>query len=130
MTVTADTAVKRPRPEKTPEETVAGIRRQIPALERRAYGEDPWMAAEMWQLAEELKAATVRVVADMRYPDPRYPDPRTGAPGPRYRWEDIGFAFGITGLTALKRWKAETDRINEARRAAEKAEAEAGIEVE
>jgi hypothetical protein len=122
MTVTADTAVKRPRPEKTPEETVAGIRRQIPAIERRAYREDPWMAAEMWSLAEELRAATVRVVADMRYPGPDGEPP--------YRWDDIGFSFGITGLTALKRWKKETDRINEARRAAEKAEAEAGIEME
>jgi hypothetical protein len=83
---------------------IDGLRRQIKAVEKRAVSEDPWMAADMLGLAGQLEEATVRVIAAHR---------RNG-----YRWDDIGFSLGITGLTALKRYKKQADEINAARAAA------------
>lgn len=98
-------AAVKARREKTPEELVDGVRRQITALERRAVGEDPWMAAEMLTLADELKAAAVRVIAAYRKPDPE-----TGKPA--YRWADIGFSIGASEEACIKRYKKQADAIN------------------
>jgi hypothetical protein len=101
--------VAKPKREKTSEEMVEGVVRQIAGLERRAAGEDPWMVADMLGLAEELKAAAVRVIAAYRYPD--------AAGAPAYRWADIAFSLGITPETAIKRYKKEVDKINFSRAA-------------
>jgi hypothetical protein len=93
--MTAAVAVKR---EKTPEEMIGAAERMIRAIETRAAGEDPWMAADMLRLSGELEEATVRTVARLR------------ARG--YLWDDIGFSFGITGTTAVKRWAAKAATIN------------------
>jgi hypothetical protein len=75
---------------KDTEELISGIRRQIRALEPRAAAEDPWAAAEMLRLATELQAAATRVIRQLR---------DTG-----YTWPDIGFAIGISDVTACKRY--------------------------
>lgn len=80
----------RTRPEKTPEEMVAGVSRQIDGLERRARNEDPWMVADMLALAAKLEAAAVRTVGDLR--------------DRGYTWNDIGLSLGISALTAYKRY--------------------------
>jgi hypothetical protein len=81
------------RERKTTEEMVAGIRRQIRALEVRGLDEDPWVARDMTDLADELNAAAGRTVARLR------------AAG--YTWADIGQSFGLTYQAAWKRWHSE-----------------------
>jgi hypothetical protein len=78
------------REPKTTEEMVAGIRRQIRALETRAENDDPWVAADMATLATEMNTAVDRVVGCLR------------ANG--YTWTDIGFQFGLTKQAAFNRW--------------------------
>lgn len=80
----------RARRAKEVEDVISGIRRQIRALETRAAGEDPWVAAEMVQLRDELDSAAVRTVKQLR--------------DVGYRWDDIGFAFGVSGITCHKRY--------------------------
>jgi len=93
----ATTRKIRVRPE---DETVKAVGRLIPALERQGRTEDPWMAADMLRLAAELEDAAVRLIASYR------------ARGDR--WEDIGFALGITGTTAVKRYAKKVAEINAA----------------
>lgn len=81
------------KPRKDVEETVAGIRRQVRALEPRAADEDPWVVAEMLDIAAELEAAAARTVARLR------------AAG--YTWTDIGFALGISRSGAYNRFAAK-----------------------
>lgn len=78
---------------KETEEVVSGIRRQIRSLERRAAEEDPWTVDEMLRLRDELDAAAVRTVGRLR---------QTG-----YTWQDIGFAIGVSALTAHKRYASK-----------------------
>lgn len=92
------------RREKSPEEVIGGIRRQIRGAEARAQDEDPWMIADMLGLAAELQEAAVRVVAHHR------------ANG--MTWDAIGFSLGITGTTACKRYAARVAEINAERREA------------
>jgi len=93
----ATTKRTRVRPE---DETVKAIGRLIPALERQGRKEDPWMAADMLRLAAEMETAAVRVIADLRARD--------------YKWDDIGFALGISGTTAVKRYARKVAEINAA----------------
>jgi hypothetical protein len=106
-TTTAPATEKRKRPPKTVEETVSGVRRQIRGMEARASGEDPWVVGEMFKMAQEMEAAAVRVVAELRAPGP---DGR-----PKYRWEDIGYNMQprVSGTTACKRWAKRVAEIHE-----------------
>jgi hypothetical protein len=78
------------REPKTTEEMVAGVKRQIKALETRAAIEDPWVAADMAELASELGEAVDRTVGRLR------------AAG--FTWQDIGFQFGVSKQAAFNRW--------------------------
>jgi len=73
------------------EEVMSGLHRQVKAIKLRAMDEDPWAVAEMAQIAEEINAAVVEVVARLR---------EVG-----YTWTDIGMAFGISATTACKRYE-------------------------
>jgi hypothetical protein len=83
------------RPRRDTEELVSGIRRQVRALETRAAEEDPWAMAEMMNLARELEDAALRTARRLR--------------DAGYTWTDIGFALGVSGTTACKRY---AHRIN------------------
>jgi len=72
-----ETATRRAKRVKTPEETVAGLRRQLTAMERRAEEEDPWVLGQLVAMRDELNASVIRVVTALR---------RRG-----YRWEDIAY---------------------------------------
>lgn len=76
---------------KTNEEMIAGIRRQIKALEARARDEDPWVMAEMLGLAGELEDAATRTVGALR---------KAG-----YTWHDIGFELGLSRQATFNRFK-------------------------
>lgn len=78
------------RPVKDTDEMVAGIRRQIKALEARAANEDPYVAADMASLADDLNAAVSRTVTRLR--------------DVGYTWSDIGFDFKITATAARLRY--------------------------
>lgn len=69
---------------------VAGIRRQIRALEIRARDEDPWVAAEMAALSDELRDAVSRTVVRLR---------EVG-----YTWSDIGFDFKSNADAVRRRY--------------------------
>jgi nicotinamide mononucleotide adenylyltransferase len=99
MTATA----QKPKRVKTPEETVDGVRRQIKSLEKRAETEDPWMMAEMFDMATELEAAAVRTMARLR------------AKG--YTWKDIALSYSnetgakVSGQTLIKRYAARVNAV-------------------
>lgn len=78
------------KPGKDIEETVAGMWRQIKAIEAKAEQEDPWVAAEMIRMSEALETAGVRVIGKLR------------AAG--YTWHDIGFELGLSATTTIKRY--------------------------
>ena len=82
---------------KDTDELVGGVRRQIRGLKFRAFDEDPWVVDDMLKLRAELDAAILEVIASYRAPGE---DGET----PKYRWDDIGFALGITGAAACKRY--------------------------
>lgn len=82
------------RPErKDIEETVAGLHRQIRAVEKRAAEEDPWVLAEMLKAADELQDASVRVVKALR--------------DAGYTWDSIAQELGITRGGACNRFAAK-----------------------
>jgi hypothetical protein len=76
---------------------IDGVRRQIKALEQRAIGDDPWVAADMSTLASELNAAVDRTVGRLR------------AQGST--WQDIGFQFGTTKQGAFNKWNANPSTV-------------------
>lgn len=71
------------------EKLVGGIRRQVRALERQATVEDPWVAAELLKLADELTDAGHGAVKRLRLRG--------------VRWEAIGYSLGISADAANKR---------------------------
>jgi hypothetical protein len=83
-------STKYSRQRKETEELIAGIRRQVIGLEQRAAEDDPWVMAEMVNLSDELRFASVRVVAALR---------RAG-----YTWSAIGFELGLTRQAAFERY--------------------------
>jgi hypothetical protein len=93
--------------EQVTQDMLKGIARQTRSLEARAAGEDPWVMAEMFELAAEMERAAVRVMAALRAKD--------------YKWNDIALSMSadkpasqrVTGQTLIKRYAARVAEINE-----------------
>lgn len=86
----------RTKREKTTEEAISGIRRQMRSLEARAAYEDPWVVADMLALRDELDAMAVRTVGRMR--------------GLGIGWDALGYSLGISAEQARKRFAPKIAR--------------------
>lgn len=75
---------------KTIEETLAGLRRQVRAIETRGADEDPWVMGDLLKIQNEMTDTIGRMVARNR---------EVG-----YSWDEIGRETGMTRQGAYNRW--------------------------
>jgi hypothetical protein len=91
------------RKEKTTEEMVEGVWRQLRAIKARAMVEDPWAMQALFDLSGAFEEAGVEVMGELR---------RVG-----YTWPDIAFDMKdrngspMTAETAIKRYKHRIDAL-------------------